>query len=158
MRYNTWSGIGPMSPALAGGVLTTEPPKKSHNLTLKVVSLHPGSWHHAPEPANLPSPTSGAAPGFLRSGRSSWVSLGALSFLERLTPNSPEAVGGEGSRDSAGPAAGCQEHQQCPSLLPASLLFILKFLFIPPLRNALLPFCTTACTPTLPVTSLPSHS
>ncbi|XP_004468786.1 tumor necrosis factor ligand superfamily member 12 isoform X1 [Dasypus novemcinctus] len=110
--------------------------------------------------ATFPSPTSGAAPGLLCSGRSSWVSLAALSFLEGLTLDSPE-TGGEGGR-------GLGQHwphrgelgapDSTPRLLSSSLLFILKFLFICPLRKALLPFCTTARTPILPATSLLAHS
>lgn len=50
-----------------------------------------------------------------------------------------------------GPSAECQEYRRCPSLVSSSLLFILKFLFTSPLRNALLPSAP-------PVTHSCSHS
>lgn len=134
---------------------------------LPSLPLHPCSWHHAPEPATLPSPTSGAVPGFLCSAAPPgchWQSCPSSRDWDQVLLRLEEGgcvcvfvcvcVSGGGVRRQHRPHGGVPGAPTVPLAGSPPPFLILKFLFIPPLRNALLPFCT----PTLPTTSPPPHS
>lgn len=138
-------------PCLSRGVFHPHPP------TLDTAQLIPPSLLLAPCPrANQPSlPQLWGRP---------WVpALWPLLLGVTGSPVLPRETGTKFSwgwgllRTTLAPQRGAGSTNSTPSSLFSSLLFILKFLFISSLRNALLPFCTTACTPTLPPTLSP-HS